>query len=121
MDIIGILGWCIFGAIIGFFIGRTRGRERDGFALGFLWPIGWLVIFLLPDKRAKCPECGGVVVPGANRCKNCGSEIARTIQIACPACGEAGWIPEGRLGEQVECPACKRAFVSSNAVAAKRR
>ena len=113
MDILSILIWCVFGGIIGYLIGRTRGRERDGFALGLLWPIGWVIIFLLPDKRAKCPECGGTIVPGANRCKNCGSVIAKTISIKCPACGETGWVPPERLGQQIECPTCKRTFVAA--------
>lgn len=72
MDAGFLLLWVLF-ALVGAAIGKTKGRALVGAAWGiFLGPIGWLVIAIAPDVRALCPECGGEIVPGARRCKNCG-------------------------------------------------
>ena len=63
-------------AVIGGLIGSRNGNTLAGVILGFLLgPIGWLITLLWSDPRPKCPECGGVVVKGAAKCKNCGSTI----------------------------------------------
>jgi len=65
----------IFGGI-GALIGKPKKREGAGFLFGLLLgPIGWLLVAVGPDNSAKCPECGGVIVEGAKRCKNCGVEL----------------------------------------------
>lgn len=78
-----LLGVIIAG-LIGMAIGSMKGEPGLGFVFGFfLGPIGWLVIAVSPDNRPKCPYCKGAIVPGAIKCKNCGSTIPR-----CPACNK---------------------------------
>ena len=71
-----LFGW-VFIVLIGALIGKSKGRVGSGIIWSFLLgPIGWLIVALQQDLRQKCPECGGVVVLGARKCKNCGSVIA---------------------------------------------
>ena len=64
------------GALIGALIGQSRGRTGAGAVLGLLLgPIGWLAVALGPNLKPKCPLCGGVIIQGAQRCKNCGGDI----------------------------------------------
>jgi hypothetical protein len=68
--------WIIIGVSVGHAIGKSRGRPVAGAAWGgLLGVIGWLVIAAGPDLRPKCPECGGPIIEGARRCKNCGAEL----------------------------------------------
>ena len=70
------LGWVVIFGAIGAAIGGHKGRQEAGFLWGaLLGPLGWLVIAVGPDLRPKCDKCGGVVVAGASRCKNCGAEL----------------------------------------------
>ena len=72
-----ILFWLIIGPVIGFAIGRARGRPEFGVALGLLvGPIGWLLLVLAPDARRKCPMCLGPVPEAARKCRHCGSDLA---------------------------------------------
>lgn len=72
-----LVGMLVLG-IVGAFVGDTRGRQALGFWLGFfLGPIGIIIVALLSDERFKCPDCGGAVVPGKPRCKNCGAQLSR--------------------------------------------
>ncbi len=64
----------MLNALVGAAIGQKKNRLVAGLVFGFLLgPIGWLVIALGPDMGPKCPECGGPIVKGAKRCKNCGA------------------------------------------------
>ncbi len=81
------IGWALsavaVSAVVGGLIGRLRGRVGSGVVWALaLGPIGWLVVLLLKDLRQKCPECGGVIVPGARKCKNCGSTLAAAAEPA---------------------------------------
>lgn len=70
--------WCIMAAI-GFFLGSTKGRSSEGLLLGLLLgPFGWIIVLLLPENGMRCPECRGVIVAGAGRCKNCATPLPRT-------------------------------------------
>ncbi len=71
-----ILWWFILGGLIGALIGKFKGRVALGLFLGVLFgPIGWIIVALLSNERPKCPECGGIVVEGARKCKNCGTVL----------------------------------------------
>ncbi len=73
----GLLVWVgvmFFFILVGWAIGRTRGRGDAGAALGLLGPVGWIIAALLPEEGRRCPECRGVVPQEARRCKHCGVE-----------------------------------------------
>lgn len=111
-----ILIWVIVGGLVGLLAGRARGRESEGVKIGaVLGPIGWLIMLCSHDKRLRCIECGGVVVEGARKCLHCGSVIERKFDIRCPACGERGQMRESLMGEEIECPTCKRVFRPTSA------
>jgi hypothetical protein len=71
-----IIGGLCVSAIIEAIIGKMKGQPIGGLIFGLLLgPLGWLITFLVSDVRPKCPACGGVVVPGFPKCKNCGSAL----------------------------------------------
>lgn len=81
------------GGLVGHAIGRYRGRAAAGAVWGaLLGLIGWLVIAAGPDYRPRCPECQGVVVPGARKCKNCGSDLPSELE----ALAEPDMTPDAR-------------------------
>jgi hypothetical protein len=66
-----------FGGVIGYAIGKGRGRANEGALLGaLLGPIGWIVTLILSKEGPRCPECLEIVHARAKRCKHCGMEIA---------------------------------------------
>lgn len=66
--------------LVGALIGQVKNRVGLGIFLGLiLGPIGWLIIALCENHSLKCPECGGVVVEGARKCKNCGSTLTEAV------------------------------------------
>lgn len=68
--------WIVIGTFVGALIGQAKGRVGAGAVFGFLFgPIGWLITALGPNNMPKCPECGGQIVKGAKKCKNCGSAL----------------------------------------------
>jgi hypothetical protein len=68
--------WMIIGLLIGTLIGQIKGRTGAGAFFGLLLgPLGWIIIALGPNKKPKCPFCGGIIVEGAVKCKNCGSDL----------------------------------------------
>lgn len=72
----------IVGALIG---NAARGRSSAGFWWSFfLGPIGWIIVLLGADERPKCPECRGVIVEGAARCKNCGVSLVEEETPSAP-------------------------------------
>lgn len=130
LTIFGMVIGAIMGALGGLAIGRCRGRPEAGLWLGLLLgPLGWLILIVGPDHRPKCPECGGVVVKGARRCKNCGQALAElrseplshVEELRCEKCTEKFpsryWFhDEGRATRRV-CVECKKTM-SREALAA---
>lgn len=97
-----VIVWLIM-ALIGCAIGQINGRPAAGFLWGLLLgPIGWLIVIIGPNMKPKCPECGGIVVEGARKCKNCGSALP-TITTAT----EESPLPKSEDGTKV-CPVCKQ-------------
>ncbi len=87
-------------ALIGYFIGQTKGKPLRGAIVGFLLgPVGWLLIAISPNDNPTCPYCKGTIVSGARKCKNCGTRIPRCSECKkqlgvkrrqeCKHCGEA--------------------------------
>lgn len=61
MEVPVVLAVCVR---VGRLIGSVRGRANLGGLLGLLLgPIGWVLVLILPDARAKCRECGGGAEP----------------------------------------------------------
>ena len=74
-----LIVWGVLCVLIGALIGKAKGRIDSGIIWSLmLGPIGWLIVALQQDLRQKCPECRGVVFPGARKCNGCGSDIAST-------------------------------------------
>jgi uncharacterized membrane protein len=61
-------------AILGYKLGRRKGREHAGAKLGiFFGPFGLLVLLVLSDAREKCEECKNSLHAGATSCHSCGA------------------------------------------------
>jgi hypothetical protein len=107
--------WIVFCVLVGALIGKHRGRAGSGVIWGgLLGPVGWLIVALMEDMRPKCTQCGGVIVEGARKCLHCGSLLS-TIGVVCPACGQAGEVPESLSGQRIECRVCKKTFTAKTA------
>lgn len=75
------IGYGLIFGLLGVLIGRVKNRRLAGFVFGLLLgPLGWLIVLVGPNLYPKCPECGGVVVPNARKCKNCGSVLSSPAQ-----------------------------------------
>ena len=71
-----LIYWIVINALIGGAIGARKKRVGAGIIFGILLgPIGWILVAAGPNMGPKCPECGGDVVTGARKCKNCGSDL----------------------------------------------
>lgn len=81
-DFLMLLVLCAaLGGTVGYFIGKSKGRESDGLGLGIaLGPIGWLITAALKDMRPKCGACLGPVPAGASRCMHCGERIEQRAE-----------------------------------------
>ena len=73
--LIGLLVSAAVSGVLGSMIGLVNGRTEVGFWLGLLGPIGWVITYLLDDNRLHCPDCLGVVIEGARKCRNCGTML----------------------------------------------
>lgn len=71
--------WLVMG-LVGFLLGKAKGKEALGFLLGvLLGPIGWIVILCADGSAHKCPYCqGNLPSATAKRCMHCGSALKGT-------------------------------------------
>jgi hypothetical protein len=74
--------WVVVGALVGYLIGKSKGRGTAGLWLGLLLgPIGWLCAALMGDSERfarRCPFCAEAVQPAAVVCRYCGHDIPLT-------------------------------------------
>lgn len=108
MPIIAVL---LFG-LIGYFIGKPKGRGGDALLVSLLLgPLGLLIAAFLKPIGDKCPYCGGLLNKGAICCCHCGREVVqrRIPKVSCPMCGVA--IVRSTLHKGTnECPRCGEKF-----------
>ena len=68
-------------ALVGFFIGKAKGRWLAGLLWGAaLGPIGWLIVALSKSGFVECPECGQPNAPAAKVCRHCGVDVRKAVQ-----------------------------------------
>ena len=70
-----VLLFTLAPAVVGFRVGEQRNLSI-GLALGLLlsW-IGVLILYLLPYRGRKCPECAEHIRPDAVACRYCGTRL----------------------------------------------
>jgi hypothetical protein len=71
-----IILWIIF-SLIGYIIGKPKGKESLGAILGLLLgPIGILIIVIMENQNiTKCRTCFGKVDVLAIKCMHCGADL----------------------------------------------
>lgn len=88
MEIASLL---VFAALLGLIPAILAHRKGHDFIVwwifgAFLWIIAIVAVFLVKDKRPKCPECREPVQRDAARCPHCQAEIAgRVVTYAAPS------------------------------------
>jgi len=88
MDLLALLGWSLFGALIGVSAAQRRGFSTTAGVLGglLLGPLAFLMYFVSgvtkDDQRRKCPFCAEQVKADAIVCKHCHRELPPTVSRA---------------------------------------
>jgi len=76
MEVYLFLFWVAVNLLVGALIGKSKGRLSAGILWSLLLgPIGWLIVAVGPNTKPKCPYCKDTIIPGAVKCRNCGSEL----------------------------------------------
>jgi hypothetical protein len=71
-----LIALAVVCAIIGYFIGQSKGRPAEGAAFGcILGPIGNLIALFLTDRRRKCQFCRESVQTTATVCPHCQRDL----------------------------------------------
>lgn len=71
-----VIGITVACALVGAFIGMTKGRWLAGLVWGAaLGPIGWLIVLFSKSTLPECPECGRRNVTSAKACRRCGTNL----------------------------------------------
>ena len=125
---IAVLLYVLIFGLVGGLIGEHKGRPGAGFLFGVLLGlIGWLIIAVGPDIKAKqaalhakkCPACMGSVPDGARKCMHCGEDLVvkpapRPVtvgsHIPCPLCGQRIKASTLKQGENW-CTFCYEKFI----------
>jgi len=96
-------------ALVGYFIGKSRGRQDTGCALGcLLGPFGWIIAAFLTPAGTICPYCRERVHPEATICPHCQGAIGPPDGEPRPKPKSVGtWDPSAAEGT---CPGCGAKF-----------
>ena len=77
-----LIGTIVICGLIGFLLGKMKGREGLGFVLGLLMgPIGWILVLPMQDVRPRCRHCKGVI-PDADAavCMHCRQPLKAAVK-----------------------------------------
>ena len=78
--IVGAIFGLLLSCLIGQLIGRYRGEQEMGGALGLLLgPLGWMIAALMKDKRLRCPRCGVLLWHEARQCPGCALHLLNKV------------------------------------------
>ena len=85
--------WLVLGPLVGYAIGKPKGREGYGLVLGFLLGfIGWIIVAVMEPvagysdigtqgPRRTCPYCAEKIQPAAVVCRYCGAEVEPALAV----------------------------------------
>jgi hypothetical protein len=97
-----LLLWPIVGGIVGYLIGRPKGRRVEGTLLGALFSfVGWIIVALIPPAlgfsdtgpigpQRTCPSCAEAVKAAAIVCRFCGRDLPAVETVQPPPGWEVG-------------------------------
>ena len=88
-----ILVWVVLGPLIGYAIGKPKGREGYGLLLGLLLGfIGWIIVAVMEpavgysnvgpqSPRRACPFCYEQIQSSAVVCRYCGADVEPVLAL----------------------------------------